>query len=67
MPGQPEVTTHRDDVAFEVALRHGPFALVDDERGLAVVASVGVACRDDPGRSVGHAQVEDLALLDEGV
>lgn len=58
---------HGQDVALEVAIRGVPAALVDDELAQAVVAGVLVGLGDDPGWGVGDAEVEDLALVDEGV
>ncbi len=63
--GHPLIHAHGDDVALEVALCGGPFALVDGERAEAVVAGVVVGFDNEPGRGVGDAEVEDSAGLDE--
>lgn len=63
----PLIHAHGDDVPLEVALRGGPFALVDGKGAKAVVARVLVGFDDEPGRGVGDAEVEDLAGLDKVV
>ena len=56
-----------EDIALEVAVGGGPLALVEDEGAEAVVAGVLVGFGDDPGGGVGDGEVEDLALVADGV
>lgn len=55
---------HAEDLAFEVALRGAPAALVYDEGSEVVGAGVLVGFADDPGGGVADAEVEDFTLLD---
>lgn len=50
-----------------VALGGGPFSLVDGELTQTVLAGIGIALGDDPGRGVGYTEVEDFAGRDEVV
>ena len=50
-----------------VALGGGPFSLVDGELTQTVLAGIGIALDDNPGRGVGYTEVEDFAGRDEVV
>lgn len=61
------IPTHRDDFSLKIAAPGVPPALIDAELAQAVVTSVLIRLGDDPGGSVGDAEVQDLALDDEVV
>lgn len=58
---------HGDNLALQVTLLRRIAALVDGERAQAVLACVGVAFDNEPGRRVTYAQVENFALRHEVV
>lgn len=58
---------HGDDFPLKIPARSTPAALVHDERPQAVIASVLVRFCDQPGWSVGDAEVEDFALVGESI
>ena len=61
------VRAHIEDVAFEIAVRGRPLALVDDELAETLLAGVFVRFGDDPGRGVADTEIEDFACGDDVV
>lgn len=63
----PFLAGHGNDLTLEITVASTPAALVDAELTETMVAGVLVGLRNDPGRRVRDAQVQDLSLSDEGV
>jgi hypothetical protein len=61
------VTTHGNDLALQITQNNVPATLVDAELRLARSTSVSVGRRDDVSGCVADSQVQDFALLDDGV
>jgi hypothetical protein len=62
-----EVAGHGDDLTLHVTKDNVPAALVNAERRLACGARVGVGRRNDVCGRVADSQVQDFALLNDGV
>ena len=56
---------HGKNVALDITLHDIPGTLVDDERCFTCHASVRIRFGNNPGRGIGHAEVENLALHNE--
>jgi hypothetical protein len=61
------VTSHGDDLALHITQDNVPATLVDAELRLAGSTSVRVGRRHNVSGRIADAQVQDLALLDDGV
>ena len=61
------ILAHGDDITLEVTEACVPLALVDGEWRKTMLVGIVVRFHDDPGWRVGHAEIQNLALHDEGV
>lgn len=61
------ITAHGNNIALQVAHQRRVTTLVDREQTQPVLAGVGVSLNDDPSRRVTDAEIQDLALADQGI